>query len=199
MPQSFVFAFTCPKRLKDDPAASLLPLGLLSMAAHLKRAGHQAVAVHLGRMSRRDAIEVLVDGDPSVVGFTCFTFQRARTLEMARLLRERCGPERPRILLGGPHAGPLAREILERCPWIDGDADSSLLAAVKNSPELNRLQGLAAPAHVIEVLGRALQPSPAHRFPSAEAMATSVRSVLSGSDLKGTRESLARRMWRLFQ
>ena len=122
MPQSFVFAFTCPKRLKDDPAASLLPLGFLSMAATLKRAGHKATAVHLGRMSRRDALEVILDGDPSVVGFTCFSFQRARTLEMARLLRERCGPDRPRILLGGPHAGPLAREIVERCPWIDGVA-----------------------------------------------------------------------------
>jgi len=55
MPLKFVFAFTGPRRLKDDPSGSLLPLGLLSMAAVLTRAGHKATVAHLARFSRRDA------------------------------------------------------------------------------------------------------------------------------------------------
>ncbi len=130
----------------DDPASGLLPLGLLSMAAVLKEAGHRVSVIHLGRFSRRDAIEVLSEGDPDVVGFSCFTFQRNRTFELARRLRERCGPERPRILVGGPHASPLASEILLRYPWIDGvargEAEETVLQLAAQLEQGEGLRGI---------------------------------------------------------
>lgn len=112
--------FDAPRRFMNDPSGGLLPLGLLSMAAMLKARGHDVQVAHLSRYSRRDALRLLADGPPDLVGFSCFTFQRQRTLETARNLLEFIDGPKPFIVLGGPHATPLAQPILERCPWVDG-------------------------------------------------------------------------------
>mgnify|MGYP002681354791 FL=1 len=113
-------AFASPRQFARDPSTALLPLGLLSMGAVLERAGHAVTLIHLGRFRSADAVPLLAAGAPRIVGFSCFTYQRAQTLRLARRLKERTGPAGPLVLLGGPHASPLAGEILARCPWIDG-------------------------------------------------------------------------------
>jgi len=131
MALKFTFAFPCPRKYREDPGYSLLPIGLLTMAAALERKGHEARVIHLGRFGRNDSRDLLCEGDPDVVGLSCFTFQRRETLELARSLRERRPGPRPLILVGGPHATFLAREILERCPWVDavaaGEAEETVL------------------------------------------------------------------------
>jgi anaerobic magnesium-protoporphyrin IX monomethyl ester cyclase len=65
-------------------------------------------------------VPFLVADAPDIVGFSCFTYQRAQTLEIARRIKERKAARSPLVILGGPHASPLAGEILARCPWVDG-------------------------------------------------------------------------------
>jgi radical SAM superfamily enzyme YgiQ (UPF0313 family) len=113
-------AFAGPRRPRGDPAASLVPVGLLSLAAVLERAGHRVRVLHLGGLSFRDAVAKLQWGSPSLVGLSCFTYQRHLTLRLARALKGRTRGRPPVVLLGGPHATPLAHPILERCSWIDG-------------------------------------------------------------------------------
>ncbi len=120
MSLSIVLAFAAPKRYMNDPSCGMLPLGLLQMAASLQEKGHSVRLLHLARFGWSDALMALSDGPPDVVGFSCFTFQRHRTIETARRLREQCGAEKPLIVFGGPHAGPLAEEFLVRYDFIDG-------------------------------------------------------------------------------
>ncbi len=120
MALKITFAFASPRELEDDPSTSLLPLGLLNMAAALQQAGHAVKLVHLARVRKNDIVPLLAGDTPHIVGFSCFTYQRAQTLEIARLLKNRAGERSPLVILGGPHAGPLAGEILARCPWVDG-------------------------------------------------------------------------------
>lgn len=120
MTLKITFAFASPREFARDPSTSLLPLGLLGMGAALRRAGHAVTLVHLAQFRNADAVPLLAAGSPRIVGFSCFTYQRVQTLQIARRLKERTRPDGPLVLLGGPHASPLAGEILARCPWVDG-------------------------------------------------------------------------------
>ena len=142
----FTFAFPCPKRFRDDPGYSLLPLGLLSMAAVLKEKGHEVRVIHLGRFGRNDSVDLLCEGNPDVVGLSCFTFQRRETLDLARRVRESKPGRRPLLVIGGPHATFLAREILERCPWVDavaaGEAEETVLELAERLEAGRPLSGI---------------------------------------------------------
>lgn len=115
-----VLAFPAKKRHLADHSTGLLPLGFLSMASRLQRAGHDVTAIHLGRYRSKDAVSLLLDSRPDVVGLSCFTFQRHETLELAASIRKASAA--PFIVVGGPHAAPLGREILQRVPAVDAVA-----------------------------------------------------------------------------
>lgn len=115
-------AFPAHRRHLVDHSVGLLPLGLLSMAACLRREGHDVTVAHLGQYRRKDAVALLLDAGADMVALSCFTFQRRETLALAGDLRKAAGPGKPFIVLGGPHAAPLAREILERTPSVDAVA-----------------------------------------------------------------------------
>ena len=145
-----VLAFPCQKRYINDPSMSILPIGLLSLGAVLQEAGHQVQLIHLARYTVKDGIRLILSEEPDLIGLSCFSFQRQRTLELAEKLAtefagkfagklagksgaesagesgrgpaSESGAEHAAvpIVLGGPHAAPLALEIMERYESVAG-------------------------------------------------------------------------------
>jgi radical SAM superfamily enzyme YgiQ (UPF0313 family) len=120
-------------------------LGLISLVAVARGAGHSASVydpkldltrglLRLGPSLYRDIADRLLDQDPDVVGMTSLGCNFICTLKIAGYLKDR----RPRlpILLGGPHATILDREILNEIPQFD--------VVVRNEAELTLLPVLDA-------------------------------------------------------
>lgn len=118
--------------MPDEGSLDLLDvhphLGLLSLAAVAESDGH-AVRIydpkrlikqgHLpydSTLYERAALEILA-GRPDAVGFTALGCSFLFALNVAALVKRR-EPELP-VLLGGPHATMLHRQILERFPQFD--------------------------------------------------------------------------------
>ncbi|MFH2009440.1 MAG: radical SAM protein [bacterium] len=152
----------------SDSPAYLMPMGLLSMADWLSRAGHRAEVLHL-------PIEVALDPgfalgaavretSPRLVCFDLHWHQQSRAvIDTAQHLRQDC-PD-VAIVLGGYTASACAEEILERFDCVDyvirGDGEVPLLrlletlqagGALREVPNLTYRQGRAAvrsePLHV---------------------------------------------------
>ncbi|MBM3295364.1 MAG: B12-binding domain-containing radical SAM protein, partial [Candidatus Aminicenantes bacterium] len=90
------------------PAVS--PLGLGSIAAVLRAQGHDVVYVDHYADRFETVRRTVAERRPEVVGFPCLTEQRLSTFACAGIAREEA-PE-ARIVLGGPHASALWRQIL---------------------------------------------------------------------------------------
>jgi radical SAM superfamily enzyme YgiQ (UPF0313 family) len=103
-------------------------LGLLALAAAAESGGHTVTIYDPKRLLRsgalrydamlyeRVAAELLARG-PDAIGFTTLGCSFLFALNVAAIVKQR-EPELP-ILLGGPHATMLHREILERFPQFD--------------------------------------------------------------------------------
>src|SRR5262249_41385165 len=109
--------------------ADLQPhLGLMSLAATARRAGHQPViydpkwAVVRGLLPLHASLyhrlaRAVLETRPEVVGFTALGCNFHCVVQVASSLK-RAAPDLP-ILLGGPHATILHREILSRFAAFD--------------------------------------------------------------------------------
>jgi radical SAM superfamily enzyme YgiQ (UPF0313 family) len=102
-------------------------LGLISLAAVARAYGHQASLIDpklellrgevvLGPHFYEQVAERIIAADPDVVGFTSLGCNFVCTLRIADAVRRRRDVP---ILLGGPHASILDREILERYRQFD--------------------------------------------------------------------------------
>ncbi len=120
-------------------------LGLISLVAVARGAGHTATLydpklelargrLRLGASLYRDTANRLLGEEPDAVGFTSLGCNFICTLKIAQYLKVR-KPRLP-ILLGGPHATILDREILSRFPCFD--------LVVRNEAELTLLPVLEA-------------------------------------------------------
>lgn len=94
-----------------------IPYGLLSIAAQVIRAGHQVKVLNLSAMPWTKVLEVLSALDADVFAMSCWTANRRGVALVAEAIRAR----RPKasIVVGGPHASPFAKEILEFWPAVD--------------------------------------------------------------------------------
>ena len=103
-------------------------LGLISLIAAVEAAGHQGILfdpkleVSLGRVAFDESLyrtlaEAIVQLEPDVVGFTSLGCNFICTAKIAAYLRD--ARAAIPILIGGPHATILDRQILERFPQFD--------------------------------------------------------------------------------
>ncbi len=122
------------------------PLGLLTMAAVLERAGH-GVAVFDGNAAPLDMAAV-EDFKPDLIGLTAVTSSVRQARAMAGELRQRL--PQTKVVLGGPHPTALPGEVaawpevdfvvagegeaamLGLTQWLDAHGDASQLSAVPN-------------------------------------------------------------------
>jgi anaerobic magnesium-protoporphyrin IX monomethyl ester cyclase len=116
-------------------------LGIVSLATMLRARGETA---DLLDASSFEDVAAAVRGSYAVIGITCFTATREAALKCAQLAKE-ANPD-ALVLLGGPHATALAREILARCPFVDavvaGEGEISLLQIARNPDTYRQVPGV---------------------------------------------------------
>ena len=101
----------------DDPFLSLLPVGVGSLVAVLRRSGVQAKAANLIGLTPAAIREVLIKERPAILGISVMTHNRHESLrlaELAKTLNPDCF-----VVFGGPHATHRYRQILESYSAVD--------------------------------------------------------------------------------
>jgi radical SAM superfamily enzyme YgiQ (UPF0313 family) len=123
-----------------DPDFHQIPYGLLSLGAQAIRAGHQVKVLNLSSFPWTKVDEAISKLDADVFGLSCWTANRRGVAFTTALIRERW--PNAHVVVGGPHATPLAKEMLAHTPSIDtvclGESEVSfaevlLRAAAKQS------------------------------------------------------------------
>ena len=94
------------------------PYGLFALGAQALRAGHQVKVMNLSGFAWSRVEQLVRDLDAEVYGLSCWTANRRGVgLVAEEIKRLRPGAK---VIVGGPHATPLAREMLAHHPAIDG-------------------------------------------------------------------------------
>jgi radical SAM superfamily enzyme YgiQ (UPF0313 family) len=121
------------------------PYGLFSLGAQAIRAGHQVKVLNLSAFSW-DRTEAVLDGlEAEVYGMSCWTANRRGVALVAEAIKRRY--PRATVVIGGPHATPLAREMLEHYPAIDcavrGEGDITFAELCQRVSAGQSFEGLA--------------------------------------------------------
>jgi radical SAM superfamily enzyme YgiQ (UPF0313 family) len=87
------------------------PYGLFSLGAQALRAGHEVKVLNLSAYTWKQTHEVIAALDAELFGMSCWTANRRGVKLVSELVRE-LHPE-AHVVVGGPHASPLAKEVLE--------------------------------------------------------------------------------------
>jgi radical SAM superfamily enzyme YgiQ (UPF0313 family) len=131
-----------------DPDFYQTPYGLFSLGAQAIRAGHQVKVINLSAYPWSEVEKVLAGLDADVFGMSCWTANRRGVALVARAIR-RLHP-RAHILVGGPHATPLATEMLAHVPEIDtvalGESEPAFLELLERLASGQPTQGIAGTA-----------------------------------------------------
>lgn len=108
------------------------PYGLFALGAQALRAGHQVKVINLSSFAWAQVEQVLRALDADVYGMSCWTANRRGVGLVAREIK-RLRP-RAHVVIGGPHATPLARQMLEHHADIDtvciGESEATFLDLV---------------------------------------------------------------------
>ncbi len=128
-----------------DPDFFQIPYGLLSLAAQCLRAGHAVKVFNLSGFAWRHVEHVVASVEADVWAMSCWTANRRGVALVAAHIR-RCHPA-AHVLVGGPHATPLAREMLAHHPAIDavavGESEATVLELLERLAAGRSLVGLA--------------------------------------------------------
>ncbi len=124
------------------------PYGLFALGAQALRAGHQVKVMNLSGFYWKRVEEVLRALDADVYGLSCWTANRRGVGLVAReIKRLRPGAH---VIVGGPHATPLAREMLAHHEAIDtvavGESEQTFLELLGRIDRGESLAGLAGTA-----------------------------------------------------
>lgn len=129
-----------------------IPYGLLSLGAQALRAGHEVKVLNLSAFPWSRVEEVLAALEADVYGMSCWTANRRGVGLVARSLR-RLHPD-AHIVVGGPHATPLPRQMLEHHPEIDtvtiGEGELTFLELLERLQQGRSMTGLAGAAYRVK-------------------------------------------------
>jgi anaerobic magnesium-protoporphyrin IX monomethyl ester cyclase len=127
------------------------PYGLFALGAQALRAGHGAKVINLSGFAWRRVEEVVAALDAEVFGLSCWTANRRGVALVARLIK-RIHPQ-AHVVVGGPHATPLARAMLAHHPDIDtialGESEATFLELIDRLQTGRPTTGLAGTAYRI--------------------------------------------------
>ena len=122
-----------------------IPYGLLSLAAQARRAGHQVKVLNLSALPWTNVCEAIAALDAELFGLSCWTANRRGVALMADEIR-RHHPS-AHVVVGGPHASPLASEMLRHHASIDtttfGESEQTFLELIERLTAGASLEGLA--------------------------------------------------------
>lgn len=122
-----------------------LPYGLLSLAANALREGHDVKVLNLSNRSWSEVEQIIGQLNAQVFGLSCWTANRRGVDLVSRLIKQRFPASY--VVIGGPHATPLAEPILERWPAIDcvvlGEGELTFLELLARLQTHQPISGLA--------------------------------------------------------
>ncbi len=128
-----------------DPDFHQTPYGLFSLGAQALRAGHEAKVLNLSSFTWRQTCDTIRRLDADVFGLSCWTANRRGVDLVTRLIKE-CHPS-AHVVVGGPHATPLAREVLEHYQAIDtvcvGESEEQFLELLERLETGKPADGIA--------------------------------------------------------
>jgi len=108
------------------------PYGLFSLGAQALRAGHQVKVLNLSGFAWSKVEEVIASLDAELFGMSCWTSNRRGVALVAAAIKQ--SHPHSHVLIGGPHATPLGREMLEHYPSIDtvslGESEETFMELV---------------------------------------------------------------------
>jgi radical SAM superfamily enzyme YgiQ (UPF0313 family) len=93
------------------------PYGLFALGAQALRAGHQVKVYNLSGFAWTRVEQAVRALEADVYGLSCWTANRRGVALVATVIKRH--HPRAHVVVGGPHATPLAREMLEHHPDID--------------------------------------------------------------------------------
>jgi anaerobic magnesium-protoporphyrin IX monomethyl ester cyclase len=124
------------------------PYGLFALGAQALRAGHQVKVINMSAFAWRRVEEVVRALGADLWGLSCWTANRRGVALVAREIK-RAHP-RSHVVVGGPHATPLAREMLAHHPDIDtvclGESEATFMELVDRLSRGEPTTGLAGTA-----------------------------------------------------
>jgi radical SAM superfamily enzyme YgiQ (UPF0313 family) len=125
------------------------PYGLFALGAQALREGHQVKVVNLSAFPWAHVEQVVRALDADLFGLSCWTANRRGVALVAREIK-RVHP-RAHVVVGGPHATPLAREMLAHHPDIDtiavGESEETFLELIARLQKSEPTAGLAGTAY----------------------------------------------------
>ncbi len=105
------------------------PYGLYTLAAEALRGGHQVRLFNLAGFPWVEVDRIIEALDADVFGLSCWTANRRGVALVADAIRRH--HPRAHVVVGGPHATPLGREMLQHHPAIDtvcvGESEQTFL------------------------------------------------------------------------
>ncbi len=121
------------------------PYGLLSLGAQALRAGHQVKVLNLSGFAWNRVEEVVAALDADVFALSCWTANRRGVGMTVKEIRRR--HQNAHIVVGGPHATPLPREVMRHYPEIDtlceGESEGSFMEIVERLAAGASAKGIA--------------------------------------------------------
>jgi anaerobic magnesium-protoporphyrin IX monomethyl ester cyclase len=124
------------------------PYGLFVLGAQALRAGHQVKVMNLSAFAWRRVEEVVRALDADLFGLSCWTANRRGVALVARTIKA-LHPG-AHVVVGGPHATPLAREMLAHHAEIDtvsvGESEVTFLELIERLEARKSVPGIAGTA-----------------------------------------------------
>lgn len=122
-----------------------IPYGLLTLGATARRHGHRVKVLNLAGYPWAEVERVLAALDADVFGLSCWTANRRGVGLVADAIRRR--HPKAHIVVGGPHATPLAREMLVHHAAIDticvGESEQTFVELLARLDAGRNLAGLS--------------------------------------------------------
>lgn len=121
------------------------PYGLFALGAQALRAGHQVKLLNLSGYSWTKVEEIVSKLDADVWGMSCWTANRRGVKLVSDLIKAK--HPKSCVVVGGPHATPLAPELLAHYPAVDlvctGESDITFLEIVQRLSKGEATRGIA--------------------------------------------------------
>jgi len=145
-----LLAYKTTGRSAADPYTSLLPVGMGSICALLRKNGFETRLANFSPFDWKKTEALLAEQHPDVIGISQFTHNRFAALRLAGLAK-RVNPQ-CFVVLGGPHATHRVQELLAESPQIDamvlGEGEETFLELVhqlkrSGGQDMTSIRGLA--------------------------------------------------------
>jgi anaerobic magnesium-protoporphyrin IX monomethyl ester cyclase len=110
------------------------PMGLCYIKSYLLKAGFKdTTVVDMTKINFKTAEKIIKNNNPDILGITCFTDTRMNSLAIASITKKI--NKDIKVVLGGPHATNVYRQILDNYPFVDficlGEGESTMLELTK--------------------------------------------------------------------